>query len=64
MLTLIKYNKKYFNDIYDKAAPEILENQLALEEEMGFKYRQGIDGLLFDAIICHPEFMYVVIKLS
>jgi len=31
---------------------------------MGFKYRSGIGGLLFVALMCRPEIMYAVIKLS
>jgi len=62
--TPIKYNKKCINDLHDIKCPEILEDQLVLENSMDFKYQQGIGKLLFSAVTCRPEIMYAVIKLS
>ena len=39
--TPMRYEKKYLTEIHDKKGPELIEDQLTLESEMGFKYRQG-----------------------
>jgi len=58
------YNKTTFAKIHDIKGPDLIEDQILLTEEMGFKYRSAIGELLFAAIRCRPEIMYTVVKLS
>ena len=58
------YDKKYMNKLRETKGSELLEDQIILEDNMGFKYRGGIRELLFAAITCRPKIMYGVIKLS
>ena len=62
--TPMAYDKKAFETLHTAEGPTLIEDQVQLAEEMGFKYRTGIGELLFAGITCRPEIMYAVIKLS
>ena len=62
--TPIVYDKTTFAKIHDIKGSDLIEDQILLTEETGFKYRSSIGEILFAAITRRPEIMYAVIKLS
>ena len=40
--TLMRYDKKCYNDLQESMGPEVVEDQAIFQKKMGFKFRQGI----------------------
>ena len=64
LATTMNHDKKYMKELEDAKGPPDDTARAILEKEMIFSYQQAIGELLFAAIICHPDILYAIIKLS
>ena len=58
------HDKKFLVELEKSSGPTDTVPHLLLEKEMELSYRQAIGELLFTAITCRPDILYVVIKFS
>lgn len=54
----------YLNTLDTVEGPELEHEKEALEQEMGFSYRQALGEALFAMVTCRPDISFPVIKLS